>query len=127
MIRLKNNVLPVWFQFDGDEAQLERAKQTIIDDITMNGFKHYTTFVDIMEQPTEEEKNWDGTADATITLTPESKTNPGLPSSNPNMDKFADNVEETTDTKVVGADTEPVIPGGRTAKKKSKSTEKTAS
>ena len=43
-----------------------------------------------MDQPTEEEKNWDGTADATITLTPESKTNPGLPSSNPNMDKFAD-------------------------------------
>ena len=126
MIRLKNKVLPVWFQFDGDESQLERAKQTIIDDITMNGFSHYTTYVDIMDQPDEEEKNWDGQPDATVTLTP--KVNEGLPSgNNPNMDKFADSVEETTDTKVVGADTESPIPGGRTAKKKSKSTAKTAS
>ena len=70
MIRLKNNVLPVWFQFDGDESQLERAKQTIIEDIIHNGLNHYTTFVDIMDQPEEDDKNWDGTA-TTVTLTPE--------------------------------------------------------
>ena len=35
MIRFKNNVLPVWFQWDGDEESLEQAKQTIIDDINI--------------------------------------------------------------------------------------------
>ena len=60
MIRLKNSILPVWFQWDGDEESLEQAKETIIDDIKNAGLTHYTTYVDIMDQPTEEDKDWDG-------------------------------------------------------------------
>ena len=47
MIRIKNNVLPVWFQWDGDEASMKRALETIVTDIQMNGFNHYTTYVDV--------------------------------------------------------------------------------
>ena len=60
MIRLKNSILPVWFQWDGDEASLEAAKQTIIDDIKNAGLTHYTTYVDIMDQPGDDDKDWDG-------------------------------------------------------------------
>ena len=49
MIRFKNNVLPVWFQWDGDEESLERAKETIIEDIRLNGLDHYTGFADITD------------------------------------------------------------------------------
>ena len=60
MIRFKNNVLPVWFQWDGDEASLERAKQSIVEDIQMNGLNHYTGFADILDEPEEADRNWDG-------------------------------------------------------------------
>ena len=63
MIRLKNNVLPVWFQWDGDETSLERAKQTIIEDIRLNGFDHYTGFADITDEPTGNERGWDGSTE----------------------------------------------------------------
>ena len=49
MIRFKNNVLPVWIQWDGDEEYFERAKQSIIDDIKLNGLDHYTGYADILE------------------------------------------------------------------------------
>tara|TARA_R100000008_G_scaffold26153_1_gene14248 strand:- start:20 stop:364 length:345 start_codon:yes stop_codon:yes gene_type:complete len=60
MIRFKNNVLPVWIQWDGDEASLERAKQTIIDDIVANGLNHYTGYVDVLAPIAESDTNWDG-------------------------------------------------------------------
>ena len=60
MIRFKNKVLPVWIQWDGDERYFERAKQSIIDDIKLNGFDHYTGYADITDEPSDEEKEWDG-------------------------------------------------------------------
>ena len=74
MIRLKNNVLPVWFQWDGDETSLERAKQSIIEDIRQHGFDHFTAFADIADEPTEEDKGWDGEIpEETVTLKPNTK------------------------------------------------------
>ena len=67
MIRFKNNVLPVWIQWDGDEDSLERAKQTIIEDIRANGLNHYTGYADVMDEPTEEERQWDGSTPDTTT------------------------------------------------------------
>ena len=61
MIRLKNSILPVWFQWDGDEASLEKAKQSIIDDIVSSGLSHYTGYADIVEDVHEQDANWDGT------------------------------------------------------------------
>ena len=85
MIRLKNKVLPVWFQFDGDEEQLNRAKQTIIEDIIHNGLNHYTTYVDIMDQPDDNDKGWDGTTpeETTVTLTPEEPGKGDIPTNKP--------------------------------------------
>ena len=60
MIRFKHNILPVWFQFDGDEETLSRAKQSIIEDIKLNGLNHYTGYADIHDEPSDEEKEWDG-------------------------------------------------------------------
>ena len=60
MIRYKNRVLPVWIQWDGDEQYFERAKQSIIDDIRLNGLDHYDGYADLHDMPTEEEKQWDG-------------------------------------------------------------------
>ena len=112
MIRFKHNILPVWFQFDGDEATLNRAKQSIVDDISMNGLSNYTGYADEFDEPTEEEKQWDGSPDFTVTLEPKeavseepvkedktSKTTTKKGSKQPRlpMDKFAG---------VVGADTE---------------------
>ena len=107
MIRFKNNVLPVWFQWDGDEASLERAKQTIIDDIRMNGLDHYTGYADVMDEPTEEERQWDGSptketkpkastaSSKTTKKTKQKKAD--LPSGTPDMDKF---VSEDTSNEV---------------------------
>ena len=121
MIRLKNNVLPVWFQWDGDEESMKRALQTIVEDIQMNGFKHYTTYVDVWDETAEEDKNWDG--ETTVTLTPNdtpteasppqteateskpkqskpAKKNTGLPQGGtPNMNKFAMEGSNKTTTK----------------------------
>tara|TARA_Y100000593_G_scaffold8514_1_gene15673 strand:- start:1162 stop:1518 length:357 start_codon:yes stop_codon:yes gene_type:complete len=77
MIRFKNNVLPVWIQWDGDEEYFERAKNTIIEDIRLNGFKHYTGLVDITDEPTAAEKGWDGSAPK---QEKESKSKPDLTS-----------------------------------------------
>ena len=59
MIRFKHNILPVWFQFDGDEAILNRAKQSIVDDIKLNGLNHYTALADEWDTASEEEKEWE--------------------------------------------------------------------
>ena len=107
MIRFKNNVLPVWIQWDGDEESLERAKNTIIEDIKLHGLDHYTGYADILEEPSDEDKDWDGTADLNVTIkeavqpepkateeTPKSKantSNKGLPKG----DFISDNVDET--------------------------------
>ena len=121
MIRFKNNVLPVWFQWDGDEESLERAKATIIEDIKLNGLNHYTGFADVMDGPSDSERNWDGTADLNVTLeaavseesnsteevqetAPKAKStskkastpNKGLPKGTPNMDKFSETANENT-------------------------------
>tara|TARA_Y100001937_G_scaffold18747_1_gene25888 strand:- start:2396 stop:2719 length:324 start_codon:yes stop_codon:yes gene_type:complete len=96
MIRYKNRVLPVWIQWDGDEQYFERAKQSIIDDIRLNGLDHYDGYADLHDMPTEEEKQWDGSpAQEKITKSSKStkstKANKSLPKGNtPNMDKFAD-------------------------------------
>ena len=115
MIRFKNNVLPVWFQWDGDEASLERAKQSIVEDIQMNGLNHYTGFADILDEPEEDDKNWDGTTpeETTVTLTPETpeepvketkptkkaKVNDGLPKGAPaDVSKFVSEPKTTKTT-----------------------------
>tara|TARA_B100000214_G_C23944510_1_gene617341 strand:+ start:869 stop:1192 length:324 start_codon:yes stop_codon:yes gene_type:complete len=96
MIRYKNRVLPVWIQWDGDEEYFERAKQSIIDDIRLNGLDHYDGYADLHDMPNEEEKEWDGApAQEKITKSSKStkstKANKSLPKGNtPNMDKFAD-------------------------------------
>ena len=123
MIRIKNKVVPVWFQWDGDEASMKRALETIVTDIQMNGFNHYTTYVDVWDETAEEDKNWDGTApkepDATVTLQPndnksadaskpkteaakpkQSKPNSGLPTGDsPNVNKFTMEGSDKTATK----------------------------
>ena len=116
MIRFKNNVLPVWFQWDGDEESLERAKETIIEDIRLNGLDHYTGFADITDIPSDSDSNWDGKADLNVTLeaavdeepkpkkttkktasTKKSASNKGLPKGNtPSMDKFSETANENT-------------------------------
>ena len=99
MIRLKNNVLPVWLQWDGDEEYFERAKQTIIEDIKLHGFDHYTAFADIHDEPEDEDKDWDGapakeptkkaTPKKAAKSTSKSKKTTDLPSGKPNLDTFA--------------------------------------
>jgi len=112
MIRFKNNILPVWFQWDGDEASLERAKQTIIDDVRNNGLSNYTGYADEFDEPTKEEKEWDGSADFTVTLEPKeavseepvkedktSKTTASSKTSKPKlpMDKFSEETPTKTE------------------------------
>ena len=101
MIRLKNKVLPVWFQWDGDESALERAKQTIIDDIVMNGFDHYDAYADITARPTEDESNWDGksTKRNTSKAKPRTDISPNKKSKSkglPKGDFISENEGETT-------------------------------
>tara|TARA_R100000315_G_C5148130_1_gene84810 strand:- start:90 stop:437 length:348 start_codon:yes stop_codon:yes gene_type:complete len=111
MIRFKNNILPVWFQWDGDEASLERAKQTVIDDIKNNGLSNYTGYADEFDEPTKEEKEWDGSPDFTLTLKTEeavkeepvqektSKTTASSKTSKPKlpMDKFSEETPTKTE------------------------------
>ena len=102
MIRFKNNVLPVWIQWDGDEEYFERAKQSIIDDIKLNGLDHYTGYADIHDEASDEEKQWDGspaqeeipvkkTASKKAAKIKSKSTKGSLPKGD--IDKFADNVE----------------------------------
>ena len=101
MIRLKNNVLPVWIQWDGDEDYFERAKETIIEDIKLNGFDHYTGFADITAEPTKSERNWDG-APAKVKPEPKAKkdftSSKGSVKSTKNVGLPDGNIEETAKT-----------------------------
>lgn len=108
MIRFKNNVLPVWIQWDGDEEYFERAKQSIIDDIRLNGLDHYTGYADLHDEASDEEKQWDGApAQAEIPVKETTKsttkkaakvgkksTKGSLPKGD--IDKFADSSDEVS-------------------------------
>lgn len=114
MIRFKHNVLPVWFQFDGDEAILDRAKQSIIEDIKLNGLDHYTTLADEWDTATEEEKEWDGSPDFTVTLTP-------------NEAVSEEPVKEDKTSKVTKKSSKTKLPMDKFSEKTTPTTEKTAS
>ena len=116
MIRFKHNILPVWFQFDGDEETLSRAKQSIIEDIKLNGLNHYTGYADIHEEPTSEEKEWDGSPDFTLTLEPEEAVS-------------EEPVKEETTSKTTASSktSKPKLPMDKFANKTTTKSEKTAS
>jgi hypothetical protein len=116
MIRFKHNILPVWFQFDGDEAILNRAKQSIVDDIKLNGLNHYTALADEWDTASEEEKEWDGSPDFTVKL--ETPTEESADDSE---------VKESTTSKVTKKSSKPKLPMNKFSEKTTTTTEKTAS
>lgn len=59
MIRAKHKIYPVWLQWEGEEGNFEQAKQSILKDIELNGFSHYTIYEDITDETTPNQQYWD--------------------------------------------------------------------
>jgi len=59
MIRLKHKIYPVWFQWEGDEDNFNNAKSAVLEDINLNGFKHFTVYEDITDEVSDQQDYWD--------------------------------------------------------------------
>ena len=58
MIRLKHKIYPVWIEWEGEAETFKTAQTHVIEDIKLNGFKHWTAYEDITDVETKDQKYW---------------------------------------------------------------------